>query len=177
MKKKKVILTAAVITLGVNLTTIFAGTWAWFNTNKHVTASGMTIKAKNSENVEITERHIYSWDYEADEPIETTDLNLEPYDCFITSRNVYARKFLRLKLRYPNGVPDNTNLLIEVECTGSLYKTVQGNQYVDTNISNLVQFKYFDNKNNDINTTDVATIYSDCRNVFENMEFHPSLSK
>lgn len=170
MKKKRIVLTAAIITLGVNLTTIFAGTWAWFNANNRVSASGMTIKAKNSENVEITEKHIYSWDYDTDEPIETNDLNLEPYDCFITSRNVYARKFLRLKLRYPNGVPESTNLLIEVECTGDLYKTVQEAQYVDTNISNLIQFKYFDNKNHDINTTDVATIYSDCREVFESMD-------
>lgn len=171
MKNKKAfILGAAVITVGVNLTTIFAGTWAWFNANKQVTASGMSISVRNPDNVQIIEKHIYAWDYETDEPIETNDLNLEPYDCFITSRNVYARKFLRLKLMYPNGVPENTNLCIQVNCTGDLYKETGGVNYVDTNISNLIQFKYFDNKNNDISTVDTSTIYADCKSVFESMD-------
>lgn len=137
--------------------------------NKDVQATGMQIKVGNPHNVEIVEKHIYAWDYETDQAIETEDLNLEPYDCFITTRNDDARKFLRLKLKYPNGIPENTSLSISVECTGDLYTKLNNIDYVDTNISNLIQFKYFDNKEGDIQTTSVGTIYANCKSVFKNM--------
>ena len=171
MKNKKgFVLGTAVVTLGVNIATIFGGTYAWMCMNKSVEATGMQIKAGNPNNVEIIEKHIYAWDYQTDTPIETTDLNLEPYDCFITTRNDDARKFLRLKLKYPNGIPENTSLSISVECTGNLFKKLNNVDYVDTNISNLIQFKYYDNKLNSIDTTSVDSIYHNCKSIFNDMD-------
>lgn len=166
-KKRRLILTAGVITLGVNLTTLFAGTWAWFNANKAVTATEMVVRAKDPNNVQIVSKRIYGWNYTTDTPEETNSFKLEPFDCFITSRNQYARKFVRLGLRYPNGISANTSLSIAVECTGNLYYTKNSTEYVDTKISNLIQFKYFDNKNGDIHTTDVDTIFTESTELFK----------
>ena len=169
MEKKTKIIVAGISFVGINLSTLLTATIAWFNTNRTVEASGMIITARNEQNVDVIAKHIYTWDYEHDEPVETTDLNLEPYDCFITTRNVYARKFLKLTLQYPNGVPANSYLSLQVDCTGNLtYVSEQdGETYVDTKISNLIQFKYYDNINGGIRETDVATIYNDCVSVFE----------
>ena len=168
MEKKVKIMVAGISFVGINLSTLLTATIAWFNTNRTVNATGMIIAPRNEQNVDVLAKHIYTWDYVHDEPIETTDLNLEPYDCFITTRNVYARKFLKLTLQYPNGVPANSYLSLQVDCTGSLTYTNQqnGETYVATNISNLIQFKFYDNINGGIHETDVATIYNDCSAVF-----------
>ena len=169
MDKKKKIIVAGFSFIGINISTLLTATIAWFNTNRTVAASGIVIKARNEQNVVVLSKHIYTWDYQHDEPIETNDLNLEPYDCFITTRNVYARKFLKLTLQYPNGVPANTNLSVTVDCTGSLTYTNGGQTYVATNISNLIQFKYYDNINSGITETSVATIYNSCVTVFDSI--------
>ena len=129
----------------------------------------MVIKARNEQNVNVLYKKIYTWDYQLDEPIETDDLNLEPYDCFITTRNVHARKFVKLVLQYPNGVPANTNLSISVDCSGNLTYVKNNETYVATEMSNLIQFKYYDNINNGIDETSVATIYSTCVTTFDNI--------
>ena len=173
MNKKKKIIVAGISLIGINISTLLTATFAWFNTNRKVSGDGMVIKARNEQNVDIISKHIYTWDYVHDEPVETTDLNLEPYDCFITTRNEYARKFLKLTLQYPNGVPANSYLSIQVDCFGSLSYTKTDNgvtkTYVDTQISNLIQFKYFDNKNGEIRETDVTTIYNDCKAKFDSI--------
>lgn len=167
MDKKKKIIVAGFSFIGINISTLLTATVAWFNTNRTVAATGIVVKARNEQNVNVLSKKIYTWDYQHDEPVETNDLNLEPYDCFITTRNVYARKFLKLTLQYPNGVPANTYLSITVDCWGRL-KT-QDEQYVATNISNLIQFKYYDNINNGINETSVATIYNTCVSTFDDI--------
>ena len=166
MEKKKKIIVAGISFVGINLSTLLTATVAWFNTNRTVSSTGIVIRARNEQNVNVIAKHIYTWDYQHDEPIETDDLNLEPYDCFITTRNVYARKFLKLTLQYPNGVPANTYLSLTVDCTGDLTYTKNNSTYVDTQISNLIQFKYYDNITGVIDETSVATIYNSCKTVF-----------
>lgn len=165
MEKKTKIIVAGISFVGINLSTLLTATVAWFNANRTVSASGMVVSSRNEQNVDILAKHIYTWDYQHDEPIETTDMNLEPYDCFITTRNVYARKFLKLTLQYPNGVPANTYLSLTVDCRGPLFD-VNNPEYVDTNISNLIQFKFYDNIAGGIDETSVATIYNSCKTVF-----------
>ena len=160
MEKKKKIIVAGISFVGINLSTLLTATVAWFNTNRTVSSTGMVIRARNEQNVQVIAKHIYTWDYQHDEPIETDDLNLEPYDCFITTRNVYARKFLKLTLQYPNGVPANTYLSLTVDCFGDLTYEKNNSTYVATNISNLIQFKYYDNITGVIDETSVATIYN-----------------
>ena len=166
MEKKKKIIVAGISFLGINISTLLTATVAWFNTNMTVASTGMVITTRNEQNVIVIAKHVYTWDYQHDEPIETDDLNLEPYDCFITTRNEYARKFLKLTLQYPNGVPANTYLSLTVDCTGELTYTKNNSTYVDTQISNLIQFKYYDNITGVIDETSVATIYNSCKTVF-----------
>ena len=167
MEKKKKIIVAGISFIGINISTLLTATVAWFNTNRTVTATGMVVKARNEQNVNVLYKKIYTWDYVHDEPIETNDLDLEPYDCFITTRNKYARKFVKLVLQYPNGVPANTNLSISVDCSGNLTYVKNNETYVATEMSNLIQFKYYDNINNGINETSVATIYDSCVTTFD----------
>ena len=169
MNKKTKIMVAGFSFIGINISTLLTATIAWFNTNRKVEADGIVIKPRNEQNVDILAKHIYAWDYEHDVPIETTDLNLSPFDCFITTRNVYARKFLKLTLQYPNGVPANSYLSIQVDCYGNLTYVSEedGETYVDTKISNLIQFKYYDNINGGIDETSIDTIYSSCSDIFD----------
>ena len=171
MEKKKKIIVAGISLLGINFSTLLTATVAWFNTNRTVTASGIVVKARNEQNVNVIAKRIFTWDYVHDTPTETDDLNLEPYDCFITTRNVYARKFLKLTLQYPNGVPTNTYLSLTIDCTGDLTYVSENDDetYVDTQISNLIQFKYYDNINNGIDETSVTTIYNSCVSVFDDI--------
>jgi len=169
MEKKKKIIVAGISFVGINLSTLLTATVAWFNTNRTVSSTGVVIRARNEQNVQVIAKHIYTWDYQHDEPIETDDLNLEPYDCFITTRNVYARKFLKLTLQYPNGVPANTYLSLTVDCFGDLTYDKNNSTYVATNISNLIQFKYYDNITGAIDETSVATIYNSCKTVFNGL--------
>ena len=174
MEKKKKIIVAGISFIGINISTLLTATVAWFNTNRTVTASGVVIRARNEQNVNVIAKHVYTWDYQHDQPIETNDLNLEPYDCFITTRNEYARKFLRLTLQYPNGVPANTYLSLTVDCFGDLTYSKNNSTYVATNISNLIQFKYYDNITGVIDETSVTTIYNSCKTVFNRIN---SMSK
>lgn len=168
MDKKKKIIVAGISFVGINLSTLLTATVAWFNTNRTVSASGMVVKSRNEQNVDVLAKHIYTWDYVQEGAIETTDLNLEPYDCFITSRNVHTRKFLRLTLQYPNGVPANTYLSLTVDCFGRLFNANHP-EYVDTQISNLIQFKYYDNITGLVDETSVDTIYDSCMDVFDDI--------
>lgn len=172
MDKRSKIVVASLGIIAANLATLMTATFAWFSNNKMVKATGMAVCAKTDEHIQILEKKAYTWDYDTDTPIETDDLNLEPYDCFITSRNQYARKFLRLSLKYPNGIAANSRLVLAVEFTGALTYVDQddGQEYVATNISNLIQFKYFDNKNNDIDDTTVSSLYSDCSTIFSSLD-------
>ena len=169
MNKKTKIMVAGFSFIGINISTLLTATIAWFNTNRKVEADGIVIKARNEQNVDIIATHIYTWDYEHDVPIETDDLNLSPFDCFISNRNVYARKFLKLTLQYPNGVPANSYLSIQVDCYGNLTYVSEedGETYVDTKISNLIQFKYYDNIHRGIDETSIDTIYSSCSDIFD----------
>ena len=167
MNKKTKIMVVGFSFVGINISTLLTASIAWFNTNRQVSGDGMIVKARNEQNVDILAKHIYTWDYDHDEPIETDELDLSPFDCFITTRNVYARKFLKLTLQYPNGVPANSYLSIQVDCSGELTYIKNGETYVATEISNLIQFKYFDNINGTIRETDVNTIYNDCRSTFD----------
>ena len=169
MNKKTKIIVASVSFIGINISTLFTATIAWFSTNRKVSAAGMIISARNEDNVGVTSKHIYKYDTENKHAIETSDYTLNAYDCFITLNNENARNFIRLSLYYPNGVPENTRLYVQVDCEGRLFRTVENKTYVDTNISNLVQFKYFDNKNGDIDTSTVDDIYNDCVTVFDSI--------
>lgn len=169
MKKKTKLIVASLGIIGMNLGTVLTATVAWFSANERVTGSGVEIIASTNETVQVMDKSIYMKDYDTDTYIQTDNLDLAPYDCFIQARNTDARKFVRLSLRYPNGIPENTNLLLRLECTGNLWKTIEGSQYVAENISNLVQFKIFDNKNGEIDDTSVQTIYDGSKAVFENI--------
>lgn len=173
MKKKNKILVAGISIVAINLATLFSATIAWFNTNRTVSTYGMVIKGSPDHNLDVLERHIYCWDYDHDIPIETDDLKLEPYDCFITTRNVYARKFLRLSLKFSSAITSNTYLHIQVTCTGALTTISErtGDEVVATNISNLIQFKFYDNIGGAIHssTNNVTTIYNDCRTLFQSI--------
>ena len=170
MKKKTKLIVASLGIIGMNLGTVLTATVAWFSANERVTGQGMEIVASTNETVQVVDKAIYMKDYDTDTYIQTDNLDLAPYDCFIQARNTDARKFVRLTLRYPNGIPANTKLLLGLECTGSLWKTIGGQEYVAENISNLIQFKVFDNINGDVDDTNIQTIYDGCKAKFESMD-------
>ena len=79
MDKKKKIIVAGISFVGINLSTLLTATVAWFNTNRTVSATGMVVKSRNEQNVDVLAKHIYTWDYQHDEPIETDDLGADAY--------------------------------------------------------------------------------------------------
>ena len=112
----------------------------------------MSVKCYIDQTVGILNNSfsIYGYNIENETAEKKETLALGDYDAFITKNNIYARRFVRAELYYPNTVQEGESLEIEVECEANhLFKTIIDGQtqhkYIDKYISNLIEFKFLDN--------------------------------
>lgn len=188
MKKffqNKIVRTLALCSIvGFNLISLCMLTFAWFisKTKEQTRASEISISAICDVEIVGNNVEIYGFDIENDVPILCDTYVLNPYDSFIPTRNAHNRKFLKMKISYPNYIPADNFLKITITCASDKYTGNDG--FVLRDISNLVQFKYYDNKNQTIRTEKVmdadgetvlfeptpTTIYNDCVEVFDEID-------
>lgn len=180
-KSSKTKLISTILTLSCTAVLLgFAATSvAWYSNNSSVDMKGAKVKCYIDETVGILSNSfdIYGYDIEKDTPVRMDNLSLGDYDAFIAKNNIYAKRFVRAQLYYPNTIHEGEQLEVKVECEPNhLFKTIidgqQQHQYVDKYISNLIEFDFLDNFDGSIEKenaegTNIPTIYSQCALEFE----------
>ncbi len=119
-KRTNVKIFLAVIAVIFSLATAFTGTFAWFSLNKHVEASGMSVKVKNS-NFTVSSS-AYKYNIPQDRAILVTGDNarkfsLNQYDVVFTSLNQYDSLYFKLTL--------NSTENSELSSTGNITLTIE----------------------------------------------------
>lgn len=169
--KAKLISTIVAVAGAASVLGFGLSSFAWFGANKKTIASGMVLRSRNELNIAIEHQdyEVYGYDLETDEPVVlSNDLTLGEYNIFMPFRNSYNRRIIRMTLIYPKGVTSTSKISIKINCLSNLFDT---NGYVDTKISNLIQFKFFDNYNKQIHEIDdshtIFDVYQECCTIFD----------
>jgi len=149
-----------------------SGVYAWFLSSLNKETSFENLNVSFSGNVEIKgDYRIFEYDFDNDTPKESETLKLHGYDCFIEYKNSYNKKYVVVDLAFPNGIEDNSALQIKMVAPTNNY--MDGTK-VAPYISNMVQFKYLDNKNSVVPITGrtASQIYNDCVSTFEDISYY-----
>lgn len=177
--KTKIISTVLTLSCTAVLLGFAATSVAWYSTNKKVRVEGMSVKCYMDQSVGILSNSfdIYGYDIEKDIPVKMDNLSLGDYDAFIAKNNIYAKRFIRAQLYYPNTIHEGEQLEVKVECEPNhLFKTVidgqTQHQYVDKYISNLIEFNFLDNFDKSIEQensdgSNISNIYNQCVTKFQ----------
>ena len=177
MKSLKAKIISAAISIACIATLIGFGmtSFAWFTDNKNTDSNGLTISSIVQQSVDIIDDHfkVYYFDIEQDKAVEAEDdFILAPYNMFVPARNAYNRKFVRMSLRYPGNATGGQKLLLTLTCKGDLFK--EDGHTEEEVISNLIQFKFYDNYLGVIEkvggSVNVQDVYEQCVSVFDQIE-------
>lgn len=168
-KSNKTIRIAAISLIAAfSLISCFTGVYAWFNANTDRESSAENIKVVNSTEMTLDNHDIYEYDFEKDYPAKTDSLVLHGYDCFVESQNEYNKKYVVVNFTFPFGIPANKHMKIDINApTDNYFDTDEVK--VTKNVSNLIQFKFFNNSSNTIPITGKTDkeIYDACRAQFK----------
>lgn len=145
------------ITLCFSFLAAISGTMAWFSasTAAHSTFDNVKCIDTNVKNISY-ELFYYDEDLMVGKKATSTNEEnvnmfvLDKYDSFITSRNEKIDKIMRVKIEHNFPLTDDKKIEVKAACSANnIFK--DGSEYVDTKISNIIQFQCFLGKNIDIN--------------------------
>lgn len=176
--RTKLISSILSVVCGAAMVVFAVTTFSWFSSNRQVDASGIKARAYIDETAQLYDLtySVYGFDIQTNKPSKETgknpDLKLGDYDMIIKGRNTYNRRTMRIPLTFPNGHSGDSKLKIEIECEGPWTTISEGKEIVAHEISNLVQFKFYDNYEGRISSAtseeeDLLKVYNECRAVFD----------
>lgn len=176
--KGKIIASSVTLACIGSLIAFGISSFAWFSYSPSVIADGLEIETAVSENVSIDfdTFEVYCKEDEQSSAYISKNLDLGTYNLLLNSDesngNDYTKRFYRFKIDYPHRDEDSKTLSMAF-CLkdGSKYKD---DGKVAPYISNVVQFKFFDNYSSTIPTvndgkTNVEEVYNSCVSVFDNI--------
>lgn len=173
--KAKLISTAVTIAGLGSVIAFGLSSFAWYHANKKVDAQGMELRTMYKGEIvfENDSYVVYGYDIENDTPqLISGDLSLGSYNIFVPGRNSFNRRIIRTTILYPRGVEIGSSIKITINCLSDLL--ISGTQFVDEKISNLIQFKFYDNFDNRIHQVDeehtVSDVYNECVELFDSIE-------
>lgn len=180
LSRKNLKLASALFGTIVSLFSVFSATYAWFASVRMQSLNMNSFQITAGEEVQVSEYKIYGWDYDSDSPEISSTMMLNPYDAFIPTRNVNNHKYLRADLVFPDGLTANSSLNVSITATGVL-ATEEDNTVLAGYISNLIQFKYLINHEEDgdylIDTASTESIYDSCAIEFAKSQYSSTLNK
>jgi len=174
-KKTKIICAIAMTAFSACATGV--GVYAWFETSTLKQNKSTELAVRDCHNVTVVENSytVYYYDKNQEKGVSSKDgnLTLNAFDTLIGD-NEYNKKYINLKLTYPNGIKEATKLEISFTCTGNLWEEENANPMFEAkNISNLIGFKFYDNTNGAIpnkgTTIDADAVYSACLSTFDDI--------
>ena len=204
IKSLKAKLISTIVTIaGVASVFAFAVvSFAWYHSYTKDTANDMNLKTVVSDNVtlDIENFWVYGKDDAEGAVFKTKDLTLRTYNLLELSTdsesteddNIYNKRFYRIHIDYPNHESDNNVLSIKLQLKkdgdgniSPLYTYTNAAMRVAPQISNVIQFKVYDNNKSKIDVLDktdsnLTTIYEQCveeLNDVESLQFVNSNSK
>lgn len=146
----------------------FTGVYAWFQLKFDVNGAADEFEINDTNDVIVDNKYqIYGFDFEHNIGSLCDDMVLHGYDCFIEEKNIYNKKYLKLNLSFPNDVIEGSFLKITIDAPINNFRDEIEKDKIGKHISNVVQFRYFDNSNHEIDTTASADkIYEACQKTF-----------
>lgn len=131
--------------------------YAWFTAKQRVDNGMNSITAVSDDPIDVT-FELYEYDEdnltgkvatgsnaldENNNEISLSRFALPQYDTFITERNTYNNKIMRIEVKSNGNVDSSTKFSLEIECDGAFVENVNGEDKVTRNMSNIIGFKYF----------------------------------
>lgn len=139
-KKGKLIMAAAELVVAALLLTMCVYSYAWFSTNRTVSAGGMNISVQGYSGVTVDSFQVYKRDGSLDAARKVSD-NLNPvsvemteYDTVFTDRNVNTPVIVRVLL---TGVDGTQAVRVTLDCPSDHWKTE--NDILSNYMSNLIR--------------------------------------
>lgn len=159
-------------------------TFAWFTANQKVDNGMNNITAISDDPIDVS-FELYEYDEdnltgriavdstttdESENEITLSRFALPQYDTFITERNTYNNKIMRIEVTSKGEVDSSTKFALDIECTGSFTENVSGEEKVTRNMSNIIAFKYFLrhelSDSSLLNETTAGNIYDSSYSIF-----------
>ena len=180
--KAKIISTIVTIAAAASVIVFGLSSFAWYTNNTEPTSEGLQIVTNSNGEIAVDGNlfTVYGYNIEDDQAeLIFDDLALGSYNIFVPGRNTYNRRIVRVKLLFKNDVEIGSKISIKINCLADLLK--EGGLYVDEKISNLIQFKFYDNYDGLIDQIDdthsIGDVYDECVELFDNMNEYYSFVK
>ena len=180
---KKSVVAALSSLLAMNVVCLGMLTFAWFTANQRADNSMGQITAISDDPLDV-DFEIYEYDEDnrtgriAVDKIETLEdgteketsrFALPQYDTFITERNTYNNKILRMEILWKSAADSSTTFSLDIPCSGDFTSKVDGVDKVTKNMSNIIGFKYFLRHDLDVELDEstAGKIYDSAYSVFD----------
>lgn len=184
MKKK--VLAALGSLIAMNVVCLSMLTFAWFTANQRADNAMNQIVAISDDPLDV-DFELYEYDEDTltgrvaidrKESLEDgteRDISrfaLPQYDTFITERNTYNNKILRIEVSWKTTADSNTKFSLDIPCSGDFTSNVGGEDKVTKNMSNIIGFKYFlrHETNAILDESSAGSIYDSAYSVFGNID-------
>ncbi len=142
-KQKKILTVAAgIANLSFTLTVAATATYAWFRENRRVSATGMSVQCAVPDSKLTWEILRYDDDLKSGISSDNVlDYYLDPYDQYITSRNIHSNVLLKATMTFDDGdlFTSGDQLYVDIKCGNET--VYDGDKHVRSLTSNIAQFK------------------------------------
>lgn len=144
-QKKVLSIAAGLVSIVFTIVSLCTATVAWFSINNEVSASGMSVRCKESDApINLTYDVLkFNDDTKLGESYGQTPsaIELPEYDSYISKKNEYANVILRLEATFSEGLATTDYVAFDIDCAAELFKTFNETTYIDDQTSNVIQFK------------------------------------
>lgn len=144
-QKKVLSVAAGLASIVFTIVSVCTATYAWFATNNTVTASGMSVRCKESDAPINLTYDVLKFDDDTKLGVSygqtPAAIELPEYDSYISKKNEYANVILRLEATFTEGLATTDYVAFDIDCSADLFRTFNETTYIDDQTSNVIQFK------------------------------------
>ncbi len=144
-QKKVLSVAAGLASIVFTIVSVCTATYAWFATNNTVTASGMSVRCKESDAPINLTYDVLKFDDDTKLGVSygqtPAAIELPEYDRYISKKNEYANVILRLEATFTEGLSTTDYVAFDIDCSADLFRTFNETTYIDDQTSNVIQFK------------------------------------
>ena len=144
-QKKVLSVAAGLASIVFTIVSVCTATYAWFAMNNTVSATGMSVRCKESDAPINLTYDVLKFNDDTKLGVSfgqtPTAIELPEYDSYISKKNEYANVILRFEATFSEGLATTDYVAFDIDCSAELFRTFNDTTYIDDQTSNVIQFK------------------------------------